>query len=55
VARPLLRDLEKAEADLLVSDCPLAALQMEQARGQRVYHPVEALQAAYEGRTLGRT
>jgi len=54
VARPLLRDIEKAEPDLVVSDCPLAALQIEQARGQRVYHPVEALLAAYEGRTLPR-
>ena len=54
VARPLLRDIDRAEPDLLVSDCPLAALQMEQARGQRVYHPVEALLAAYEGRTLPR-
>ena len=38
--------------DLIVSDCPLAALQLEQQRGQRVYHPVEALDAAYDGRTL---
>jgi Fe-S oxidoreductase len=54
VARPLLRELEETHPDLLVSDCPLAALQMEQARCQPVYHPVEALAAAYEGRTLGR-
>ena len=26
--------------------------QLEQQRGQRVYHPVEALDAAYEGRSL---
>jgi hypothetical protein len=30
----------------------LAALQLEQQGGQRVYHPVEALDAAYDGRTL---
>ena len=53
VARPLLRDLEAMGPDLVVSDCPLAALQIEQARGGRVYHPVEALLAAYEGRALG--
>jgi glycerol-3-phosphate dehydrogenase subunit C len=52
VARPLLRDLEEAGADVLVSDCPLAALQMEEALGGRVHHPVEALLAAYEGRPL---
>jgi glycerol-3-phosphate dehydrogenase subunit C len=53
VARPLLRELESAQPDLVVSDCPLAALQIEQARGRRVYHPVEALLAAYEGTPLG--
>jgi glycerol-3-phosphate dehydrogenase subunit C len=52
VARPLLRELDELSPALIVSDCPLAALQLEQQRGQRVYHPVEALDAAYEGRTL---
>jgi glycerol-3-phosphate dehydrogenase subunit C len=52
VARPLLRELDALSPRLVVSDCPLAALQLEQQRGQRVYHPVEALAAAYEGRTL---
>ena len=52
VARPLLRELDERAPDLIVSDCPLAALQLEQQRGRRVYHPVEALDAAYEGRTL---
>ena len=53
VAKPLLRELDALSPHLVVSDCPLAALQLEQQRGQRVYHPVEALAAAYEGRTLG--
>jgi glycerol-3-phosphate dehydrogenase subunit C len=52
VARPLLRDLDEGAPDLIVSDCPLAALQLEQQRGRRVYHPIEALDAAYEGRRL---
>ncbi len=52
VARPLLRELDELGPELIVSDCPLAALQLEQQRGQRVYHPVEALEAAYEGRKL---
>ena len=52
IARPLLRELDDRAPDLIVSDCPLAALQLEQQRGRRVYHPVEALDAAYEGRTL---
>ena len=55
VARPLLRDVDALDPDVVVSDCPLAALQIEQARGARVYHPVEALLAAYEGRTLDST
>ena len=54
VARPLLRELEELRPDVIVSDCPLAALQIEEARGQRVYHPIEALRAAYDGRTLPR-
>jgi Fe-S oxidoreductase len=52
VARPLVRELDEMAPSLIVSDCPLAALQLEQQRGQRVYHPVEALDAAYEGRSL---
>ena len=52
VARPLVRELDEMAPSLIVSDCPLAALQLEQERGQRVYHPVEALDAAYEGRSL---
>jgi glycerol-3-phosphate dehydrogenase subunit C len=52
VARRLLRDLDEGAPDLIVSDCPLAALQLEQQRGRRVYHPIEALDAAYEGRRL---
>jgi Fe-S oxidoreductase len=52
VARPLLRDLDALAPALVVSDCPLAALQLEQQRGQHVYHPVEALEAAYDGRAL---
>lgn len=52
VARPLLRALDDSAPELLLTDCPLSAVQLEQARGQRAYHPVEALWAAYEGRTL---
>jgi glycerol-3-phosphate dehydrogenase subunit C len=54
VARPLAREIDALAPDLIVSDCPLAALQIAQARGRRVYHPVEALHAAYEGRALPR-
>jgi Fe-S oxidoreductase len=53
VARPLWRDLDERRPDLIVSDCPLSALAIEEACGRRVYHPVEALLAAYEGRQPG--
>ncbi len=52
VARPLLHELGEMAPSVIVSDCPLAALQLEQQRGQRVYHPVEALDAAYGGTPL---
>jgi glycerol-3-phosphate dehydrogenase subunit C len=52
MARPLFRELDDLAPDVVVSDCPLAALRIEERRGQRVYHPVEALRAAYDGRRL---
>jgi len=55
VAGPLVRELDECPSDVVVSDCPLAALQLEQMRGQRVHHPIEVLRAAYEGRTLVRS
>jgi len=52
VARPVLREIAQAAPALVVSDCTLAGLQLEQLGGQRVYHPLEALLAAYEGHAL---
>ena len=52
IARPLVRAVDDAAPDLLLSDCPISAVQLEQLRGQRAYHPIEALWAAYEGRRL---
>jgi glycerol-3-phosphate dehydrogenase subunit C len=39
--------MAEAEAALLVSDCPLAALQFEQALGTRPIHPIQVLARAY--------
>lgn len=39
--------MREAEADLWTSDCPLAALQFEQACGKKVLHPIEVLDRAY--------
>jgi Fe-S oxidoreductase len=47
VAEPLLREIRESKPDLTVSDCPLAALQIEQGTGQRPLHPVQVLQTAY--------
>lgn len=40
--------LRDAEADLLATDCPLSAVQIEQATGIRPLHPIEILSRAYK-------
>jgi len=39
--------MREAEAEVWTSDCPLAAVQFEQACGKTVLHPVEVLERAY--------
>ena len=39
--------MKEAGAEVWASDCPLAALQFEQACGRRPLHPVEILAKAY--------
>jgi glycerol-3-phosphate dehydrogenase subunit C len=39
--------MREAEAEVWSSDCPLAAVQFEQACGRRALHPVEVLERAY--------
>lgn len=39
--------MREAEAEVWSTDCPLAALQFEQACGRKVLHPVEVLERAY--------
>jgi Fe-S oxidoreductase len=46
-AKPLLDALSAADADLIVTDCPLSALRILQGTGRRALHPVEVLHAAY--------
>jgi glycerol-3-phosphate dehydrogenase subunit C len=47
-AGKLVKDMEKAKAEILVSDCPLASLQVEEVTdGNRPLHPVEVLHRAY--------
>lgn len=40
--------MRAAEADLMATDCPLAAIQIEQATGTRPLNPAEVLALAYE-------
>ncbi|MGH7254706.1 MAG: heterodisulfide reductase-related iron-sulfur binding cluster [Nitrospirales bacterium] len=53
IARKAVRAIEQAPADLLASDCPLAAVQLEQAMasepggGRRVLHPIQIVRDAY--------
>lgn len=39
--------MDEAGAEVWTTDCPLAAIQFEQARGRRPMHPVEVLDRAY--------
>lgn len=40
--------MREADADLWTTDCPLAALQFEQACGRKPLHPIEVLDRAYQ-------
>jgi Fe-S oxidoreductase len=44
--------MRAAEAELWVTDCPLAALQFEQHAGRKPLHPVTVLARAYRGEPL---
>ena len=47
VARKLLRGIEAAAPDQVATDCPLAALRIEEGLGRRAVHPVVLLRRAY--------
>ncbi len=53
IAGKAVRDIEKAPADLIASDCPLAGLQLDQAGasghagGKRTLHPIQIVRDAY--------
>jgi Fe-S oxidoreductase len=47
VGQRLFEDVEQAQPALAVTDCPLAAMQIEQGTGVRPVHPVQVLQRAY--------
>ena len=47
IAEPLFKDVEAARPDRVATDCPLAALQINQGTGRTAAHPVRILADAY--------
>ena len=47
VGKRAFDDMQEAEAEVWVTDCPLAALQFEQHAGVRPMHPMSVLARAY--------
>jgi Fe-S oxidoreductase len=47
VAEPLLREIRQGQPDLMVSDCSLAGLQIQQGTDRKPLHPIQVLQLAY--------
>jgi Fe-S oxidoreductase len=39
--------MAEAQAEVLATDCPLAAVQFDQALGRRPIHPIQVLARAY--------
>ncbi|MEZ4437761.1 MAG: heterodisulfide reductase-related iron-sulfur binding cluster [Polyangiaceae bacterium] len=46
-AGKLTKGVEAADADLVVTDCPLSALRIQQENGEQAIHPIQALARAY--------
>ena len=49
VALPLVDQMNAAAAKVTASDCPLAGMQIEKARGVKPLHPIQILWRAYGG------
>lgn len=47
LARKLFEEIEQAKPDAVATDCPLAAVQIEQGTGRRARHPIVFLARAY--------
>jgi len=47
LAKPLFDSITSAGAPVTATDCPLAALQIEQGTGRQAKHPIRVLAAAY--------
>lgn len=51
IAKPLFRNIEEARPDRVMSDCPLAGVQIEQGTGKKSAHPIQIFNEAYKGKT----
>ena len=47
--RQAFRGVEEADAAVACSDCPLAAIQIEQATGKHPLNPMQILAKSYRG------
>ena len=47
VSDPKLDKIKESESDLIATDCPLAAIQLEQGTGEEVIHTIQVLARAY--------
>ena len=41
-------EMKEAQGEVMATDCPLAAIQFDQALGTRPIHPIQVLKRAYE-------
>jgi Fe-S oxidoreductase len=48
IAGRLGTELLSSEPEVIATDCPLAAMQIEAATGKQAFHPVQIVRAAYE-------
>ncbi|MHB8482209.1 MAG: anaerobic glycerol-3-phosphate dehydrogenase subunit C [Nitrospiria bacterium] len=48
IGRPLFRNIEEVNPDRVMSDCPLAGVQIEQGTGKKSSHPIQIFNEAYK-------
>ena len=53
IGKPAFDGMKAAEAETWATDCPLAAIQLEQHAGKKPLHPMSLLAKAYRGESFG--
>ncbi len=54
IAGPLLRIVEAAKTERVMTDCPLAGIQIQQGTGKKPRHPIEIFNEAYQEKRESR-